>query len=113
MDPMERVKLERRIDELLAVKNGDVRAFALKAQDELKAKRWKNVEPLVKQAEEEWSRVKPSRVLDLLVQSGRADTPAQARHLVQSGKVRVNDVILRKPFATARPGDTVTVDGQA
>lgn len=112
MDPMKRVKLERRIDELLGVKDGDVRSLALKAQSELKAKHWSNVEPLVQRAEKAWSQVRPRRVLDLLVHSGAADTPGQARRLVQAGKVRVNDVVLRKPFATAGPDDTVTVDGR-
>ena len=113
MDPMERVKLERRIDAMLTVKDGDVRAHAIKAQEALKAKRWKDVEPAVRKAEDVWNKVRPSRVLDILVKTGRAETPAQARHMIEAGKVRVNDLVLRKPFATAAPTDTVTVDGKA
>lgn len=112
MDPMERVKLERRIDALLTAKDGDVRSIATKAQAELKAKHWSAVEPLVKQAEELWFNNKPQRVLDLLVQKGSAASVATARRMVQSGNVRVNGVVLRKPFSEVGPNDRVEVGGK-
>ena len=109
MDPLERVKLERRIDDLLKAKNSDVQILALKAKEELKAKHWDKVEPLVAEAEAIWVNVRPRRVVDLLVGRGDASSPAAARRLIQQGRVLVNGVVLRKPFDEVGPGDRVAL----
>lgn len=109
MDPMTRTTLERRIDNLLTSPNPDVRAMATRARDELKARRWEGVEPLVKRAEELWNDARPHRLIDRIVRMGAASTPADARRLVEQGRVAVGGVLARNPFCPVLAGQEVSV----
>lgn len=108
MDPMDRVLLERQVDKLLDIKNRDVHSMALMAKDELKAKRWASATKLVRQAAEHWEGVKPMKVMELLVQHGKAKSFAEARRHIARGDVKVDDAILRHHDASVSPGQSVS-----
>jgi tyrosyl-tRNA synthetase len=111
MDPLERTQLQTDITKLQekARKDPAVSMVLQAAADALKARDWKKAKQKFEEARDAFS---PDRkVVDLIVEAGKAVSKAEARRYVQRGAVKVDGVQLRRVDVAVKPGQKVTFRG--
>jgi RNA-binding protein YlmH len=111
MDPLERVTLQTEISKLQerARKDLGVSAVLQAAVDALKARDWQKAKEKFEEAN---TAFRPDRkVVDLIVESGKAVSRAEARRYVMRGAVKVDGVQLRQADAKVKPTQQVTFRG--
>jgi len=108
MDPLARMQLQTDVAKFRERTRKDLEVSALLqgVTDALKARKWEEAKEKFEEAKAAFT---PDRkVVDIIVDSGKAASKAEARRYIQRGAVKVDGVQLRKTDATVSEGQQVT-----
>jgi ribosome-associated protein YbcJ (S4-like RNA binding protein) len=105
-----RRKLEREVDVLLEIRDPEIEVLAKQAQAALKRGAYGEAAEHVTEAQALYR--PPVKVAKLLADKGVTKSVAASRRLIQTGKVLVDGVPLRKADASVKPDQVVTFMGQ-